>query len=409
MAHVFPFKGVVPQTDSVGRVATPPYDVLSRDEALALVGDNPDSFLHVTRSEIDLPPEMDPYSDTVYQTARDTYRAMKKNGLLVADDEASFHVYRLTLGDHSQTGVVVAAAVDDYDAGVIKKHEKTRPLKEDDRTRHIMAVGAQTGAVFLTFRGTESVHRVVADTVADAPIRRFVAEDGVEHALWRVRPSRVAELKRAFADIPALYIADGHHRAASASRVRNECRARNPNHVGDEAYNRFLAVAFPADELRILAYHRVVSDLGGLTREEFLACVAQVAQLVEPASPTPDAPGRCAMFLAGRWYGLRFKVDPALLPPVDRLDVSLLQNLILSPILDIADPRSSERIDFVGGIRGVGELEQRVRSGEMAVAFSLFPTRIEQLLAISDAGEVMPPKSTWFEPKLRDGLVVHEI
>ena len=390
-------------------MATPPYDVMSRDEARAMTAGNPRSFLRVTRSEVDLPDVEDAYDPSVYQKAGENYQALKRQGVLRKDPAPAFYVYRLIMDGRSQTGVVAAAAVDDYDQDIIKKHEKTRQAKEDDRTRHILATQAQTGPVFLTCRGTSELADVIARTVTGDPIRDFIADDGISHTLWRVAEKDTPVMSAAFANIPVLYIADGHHRAASASRVRAACRDKNPNHTGDEEYNRFLSVIFPASELDILAYNRAVKDLNGQSVKELMVKIAAVADITPVASPVPSSSGTCAMYLDEQWYALTFKDNVNELNVVDRLDVSLLQNNILAPLLGIDDPRTSDRIDFIGGIRGTMELERRVNSGEMALAFSMFPTTVDQLMAIADAGAIMPPKSTWFEPKLRDAVVIHEI
>ncbi|MDT8390087.1 MAG: DUF1015 family protein [Lentisphaeria bacterium] len=409
MAEIFPFRGVMPAADAIMSVATPPYDVMSRSEAVAMTAGNPRSFLRVTRSEVDLPDVEDVYAPAVYQKARDNYQTFKKHGILQADVSAAYYIYRLVMDGRAQTGVVAAAAVDDYDQDVIKKHEKTRQAKEDDRTRHILATQAQTGPVFLTCRGTSELADVIAATVAGDPIRDFTADDGVSHTLWRVTAENTGRITAAFAAIPVLYIADGHHRAASASRARAACRDKNPGHTGDEEYNRFLTVIFPAAELAILAYNRVVKDLNGHSAKELMVRISAVAEITPTESPRPASPGTCAMYLEQEWYTLRFKDDSTSLSVVDQLDVSRLQHHILAPLLGIEDPRTSDRVDFIGGIRGTEELERRVNSGDMAVAFSMFPTTVDQLMAISDAGAIMPPKSTWFEPKLRDAVVIHEI
>lgn len=409
MANVFPFAGVMPIPEAAHQVATPPYDVMSRDEAAAMAAENPLSFLHVTRSEIDLDRNLDPYSDAVYLKARENYLNFKSRGFLVRDQPPSFYLYRLVMDGRAQTGVVVAASVDDYDQDIIRKHEKTRRAKEDDRTRHILSVGAQTGPVFLTCRGNPALAGLIASVRHRSPLLNFTAADGIQHTLWKVPAEHTGAMAAAFAAEANLYIADGHHRAASASRVRQSRRDSNPAHSGDEEYNRFLAVVFPADELSILPYNRVVADLADFDTASFLEAIAEIAAVKPGAPPSPGRSGQCSMFLDGTWYGLEFRIDREALPVIDQLDVSVLQNLILEPLLNIADPRTSDRIDFVGGIRGTGELEKRVLSGEMAVAFSLFSTTVGQLMAISDAGEIMPPKSTWFEPKLRDAMVIHEI
>ncbi len=409
MATIHPFKAVRPTPAQVAQVATPPYDVMSRKEAAAMAAGKPLSFLHVTRSEIDLPELADAYDQRVYQQARDNYRQLRQAGVLVQEEQPAYYVYRLTMGGRSQTGLVATAAIDDYDREIIKKHEKTRQAKEDDRTRHILATKAQTGPVFLAYRDSQTVDQLVAATMTAAPLFDFVADDGVGHTVWTVPSRSTAPLTAAFAEIPALYIADGHHRAASASRVRASRRHDNPNHTGQEPYNRFLAVLFPAGQLQILPYNRVVVDLNGRSPDAFAEALRGVAEVADQAPPIPTRPGTCSVYLAGRWRGLAFRVDPSRLSVIDRLDVSILQNQVLAPLLGIDDPRTSDRIDFVGGIRGTGELEQRVDSGTAAVAFSMYPTTLEQLMAIADAGQIMPPKSTWFEPKLRDAMLIHQI
>ena len=409
MANVLPFPAVMPPAEQARRVADPPYDVVNRAEAAALAQSNPLGFMRVARAEIELPECTDPYDDCVYARARENYQRLCREVPLTADGRSSYYVYSLVMNGHRQTGVVAAASVDDYDAEVIKKHEKTRQSKEDDRTRHILTLRSQTGPVFLAYRDSAAIDRIVSDTMAGDPLFDFSAEDGVRHTGWRVTEDEGASLREAFAAVPALYIADGHHRAASASRTRARLREENPDHTGEEEYNGFLAVIFPASQLRILPYNRVVFDFNGHTPEELRVGIGASFDVTPADSPSPSRPGQVHMYLEKRWWRLEYRGDPATLSPVDCLDVSLLQSLVLSPILGIDDPRTSERIDFVGGIRGTAELEKRVDSGEAAVAFSMYPTTLDQLMAISDAGAIMPPKSTWFEPKLRDGLFVHDI
>lgn len=409
MAQVFPFAAVMPPAERAHLVADPPYDVVSAEEAAALAAGNPLGFLRVGRAEIELPPETDPYSDTVYARAKENYARLCREAPLTADSRPSYYVYSLVMQGHRQTGIVAAPAVDDYDAEIIKKHEKTRQAKEDDRTRHILTLRSQTGPVFLAYRDSAAIDAIVADTMTGAALFDFTAKDGIRHTGWRVSAADAPRLQAAFAAVPCLYIADGHHRAASASRTRATLRAANPNHTGNEEYNRFLAVIFPASQLRILPYNRIVFDLGGLTPARLREGLAAHFTVTSADSPSPERPGVVHMYLEKRWWRLVYKGDPASLPPVDGLDVSLLQALVLGPLLGIDDPRVSKRIDFVGGIRGTAELEKRVDSGEAAVAFSMYPTTLDQLMAIADANEIMPPKSTWFEPKLRDGLFVHDI
>jgi uncharacterized protein (DUF1015 family) len=391
-------------------VAELPYDVMSADEARRLAEGNPLSFLRVSRAEIELPPDTDPYSEDVYERARTNYRRLCREAPLVPDTRPRYYAYSLRMNRHRQTGIVAAPAVDDYDSGVVRKHEKTRPDKEDDRTRHILALKSQTGPVFLTYRDSADIDTIVARTVKGQPCFEFVASDGIQHTGWRVADRDTDLLRRAFAAVPRLYIADGHHRAASASRARTALHKGNPRHTGREEYNAFLAVVFPASQLRILPYNRVVTDLGGRSQAAFLEALGGTPFQIGPAAaPAPTQGGTIHLYLEGRWQALTFAGDLRGLSPADRLDVSLLQQHVLGPLLGIDDPRTSRRIDFVGGIRGTGELERRVASGGAAVAFSLFPTTLDQLMAISDADQIMPPKSTWFEPKLRDGLFIHDL
>ncbi|MEO6391535.1 MAG: DUF1015 family protein [Pyrinomonadaceae bacterium] len=408
MAIIHPFRAVRPRADIAAQVASVPYDVVNSTEAAALAGGNAVSFLHVSRPEIDLPEGTNIYADEVYAKARENYDKLKADGALVTDPEPSLYLYRLIMDGREQIGIVAACAVDDYDNDIIKKHEKTRRDKEDDRTRHIMTLRSQTGPVFLTYRNNSDIDEMVLEATAQPPLYDFTAPDGVQHTIWRVGDA--VRYVNAFHNIPALYIADGHHRAASASRARAACRDANADHTGDEEYNSFLAVIFPDDQLQILPYNRVVHDLHGQSADEFLAAVVKRFRVVGDADPSPAAPGNWSMYLGGRWYGLSLPDDfdrPA--DVVAALDVSILQDNLLDPVLDIKDVRTDKRIDFVGGIRGTGELERLVEMGQAEVAFSLFPTTIHDLISVSDAGSIMPPKSTWFEPKLRDALLIHEI
>jgi len=412
MAQIFPFRAVTPEPAAAAAVAAPPYDVVSAAEAAALAAGNPVSFLRVSRAEIDLPAGTDPYSPAVYQQAAATYARIKREAPLCQEPAPALYVYSLVMNGRRQTGIGAVFSVDEYDNNIIKKHEKTRKDKEDDRTRHILELQSQTGPVFLTCRPAAALTALIEATLATPPHIDFTAADGIRHSLWRVTaPAGLAQIQSAFAAIPALYIADGHHRAASAARVREELRRRQGGkHTGSEEYNRFLAVCFPADQLRILPYNRVVRDLNGLTAGQFLAECRTRFAVTPAAGPEPRQPGVIHLFLEGRWWALdaaRLAAEAA--SPMDRLDVSLLQNHLLAPVLGIDDPRTSKRIDFIGGIRGTAVLEDKVRQGEAAAAFSMYPTTVEQLMAISDAGGIMPPKSTWFEPKLRDGLLCHEL
>ena len=410
MATLHPFRALRPDAATASRIAAVPYDVVSTDEARALAEGNPLSFLRVSRAEIELPAGSDPYAGAVYQKAAENFAALRKDSLIV-DDEASVYFYRLRMGRHVQTGLAACFSIDEYDRGIIKKHERTRRDKEDDRTRHMLALGAQTGPVFLTYRAAELVDRHAARVTAGPPTIDFTADDGVQHTLWRVGGAERDALVAAFAGIPALYIADGHHRAASAARACSEMRDRMTpgTNLGDDAdASTMLAVAFPHDQVQILSYNRTVKDLGGLSAEEFVNAVRERFTL-EPGPGTPGKRGDVAMYFQGAWQTLRPRVAPDPGDPISSLDVSVLQEGLLAPVLKIADVRTDTRIDFVGGARGTTALEQAVDTGKAAVAFSLFPVSVADLMAVSDAGEIMPPKSTWFEPKLRDGLLIHVI
>lgn len=396
MARLYPFRAMRPKPEVAPQVAAVPYDVVSVDEAKALADGNPLSFLRVSRPELELPAGTDPYSDAVYDRAAKNFAALKANAFVV-EAEPSLYFYRLRMGSHTQTGLAAAFSIDEYDRDVIKKHEKTRPDKEDDRTRHMKTLGAQTGPVFLTYRASADVDAIARRATAGAPLFDFEAVDGVRHTIWKVTGADRDALVDAFARVPALYIADGHHRAASAARARTTGRD-----IG------FLAVAFPQDQVQILPYNRTVKDLGGLTPDAFLRAVGD-AFVVEPGPGTPVHRGDIAMYFNGGWKTLRPRAAPDKSDAIGSLDVSVLQDRLLAPILKIADVRTDKRIDFVGGARGTEELERQVNSGKSAVAFSLYPVAVTDLMAVSDAGAIMPPKSTWFEPKLRDGLLINVI
>jgi uncharacterized protein (DUF1015 family) len=396
MADVRPFRALRPRDDLAARVIAPPYDVLTEAEAAALARD-PLSFVHVTRPEVDLPPGADPHGDGAYRKARENLDGLVGGGALVQDDAPSYLLYGQVMGSHRQVGVLAACSVAEYDAGTIRKHEHTRPDKEDDRTRHMEALDAQVGLVFLAFRAHPGLQAIVDRVVATPPAWRVTTEDGVEHALWAVPHADEAAVHGAFVEVGDLYVADGHHRSAAASRVH----ARR----GDEASAWFLAGLFPDDALQVLAYNRVVHDLNGLSTDAFLDAVRQ-RFTIAPGGPRPARRGTFSMYLGGTWHELAPKpgvVDTS--DPVASLDASILQDHLLAPILGIDDPRRSERITFVGGIRGPEALVDAVDGGA-AVAFHLFPTGLDQLFAVADAGQVMPPKSTWFEPKLREGVAV---
>jgi uncharacterized protein (DUF1015 family) len=404
MAVIRPFSAVRPRPEDVAAVAAVPYDVVSREEAAQLAAGNPLSFLHVSRSEIDLEPGIDPYSDAVYAKAQENYVKLQQTGVLIREQEDSLYVYRLRSGQHSQVGLAATFAVDEYDGGKILKHEKTRKDKEDDRTRHILTLRAQTGPVLLTFRPLPTIRALFEEAVQGQPLYDLTASDGIQHTVWRV--SQPGLWVQAFGAVPSLYIADGHHRAAGASRARARLREESSSWSGQEAANFFLAVAFPTDQLRILPYDRVVKDLNGMTAQ-------QLREKLHPfvgARAVPEGPGHCSMYLEGQWLDVDMTAwATAAASPVGRLDVALLQEHVLARYLGIQDPRTDKRIDFVGGTAGVEELVRRVDSGQAAVAFSMAPTSLDQLLEISDAGEIMPPKSTWFDPKLRDAIVIHAI
>jgi len=406
VAILHPFSALRPPPERAKQVSSVPYDVVDTEEARQLAADNPLSFLHVSRPEIDLPEGTDIHSDAVYRKAADNFQNLIKNCPLENEELPSIYLYRLIMGEHEQIGVVACCSVDEYDTDVIRKHERTRRDKEDDRTRHMRVLRAQTGPVFLTYRARRDIDTMVMETTMANALYDFTADDGIQHTIWRV-PDPV-RFVQTFRDVPYLYIADGHHRAASASRARAELKEQNSNHTGDEEYNFFLAVIFPDDQLQILPYNRVVRDLNGQSKDEFLSDVKRVFEVSENGAPTAKAPGNWSMYLNNQWYGLSL---PANAPKpeglVASLDVALLQDRLLDPILGIKDVRTDKRIDFVGGLRGTKELERLVDERKAAVAFSLYPTNVADLLRVSDAGEIMPPKSTWFEPKLRDGLLSH--
>jgi uncharacterized protein (DUF1015 family) len=392
----------------VARVASPPYDVVTRDEAAGMAEGNPISFLHVGRSDIDLPAGTDPYDPRVYESARASLVKLMKDEVLVHDEFPSVYLYEQVMNGQSQIGVVGLVHVDDYESDVIRKHEKTRRDKEDDRTKHVLVLNAHAEPVFLTVRDDASLAGLIAKGIGGDPIYDFTAPDGVRHRVWRTLDP--APFVRAFENIPLAYVADGHHRCASAWRAGAERRAANPAHTGDEEYNWFLATLFPSGGLRILPYHRVVRDLGGLSPEQFIERLGSVGKVTKVENPNPPHPGSFTFFTGGAWYLL--ELDPATIPandPIRSLDAALLEERVLGPILGVGDIRTDKRVDFVGGIRGTAELERRVNSGEMALGVALYPVTVDQLMAVSDAGAIMPPKTTWFEPKLRSGLFVHTL
>lgn len=410
MSLIRPFTGLRPAPSRAAEIAAPPYDVLSGEEARARAAGKPWSFLHISKPEIDLPAGTDPYAPEVYAKAAENLRGMLASGVLARDAVPCYYVYRLVMGGHSQTGLVAAASVADYDSDRIRKHEFTRPDKEDDRVRQIDALNAQTGPVLLAYPAAPEMDAILEHASGGAPEADVVADDGIRHTLWVIRDGATQkQITAEFDAMRALYIADGHHRSAAASRVAAARRAANPEHSGAESYNYFLSVIFPHHRMKIMDYNRLVSDLNGMDTAQFLRCLGENFSVQASAAPvSPRQPGEFGLYLPGQWYRLQIRAD--LIPendPVARLDVSLLQNYLIAPVLGITDPRRDKRIDFVGGIRGLTELEKRVDSGEMAAAFALFATRMEDLMAVADANEVMPPKSTWFEPKLADGMVSH--
>jgi uncharacterized protein (DUF1015 family) len=397
VATLRPFRALRPRPSAAAAIAAVPYDVVNTEEARALAAGNPLSFLRVSRAELELPAGTDPYSPAVYDRAAENFKRLRESSLVV-EDEPSIYFYRLRAGTHEQTGLAGCWSLDEYDRDIIRKHEKTRREKEDDRTRHMIALGAQTGPVFLTYPAAASVNAIAARATAGAPLIDFRAADGVAHTLWRAGSRDCAALVAAFAKVPALYIADGHHRAASAARARDHLKG-----AGESA--SFIAVAFPHDQVQILPYNRIVKSFGSHTPESLDAAVRPRFDVVDGPA-TPARRGEISMYISGRWMTLKPRSAPAN-DPIESLDVSVLQDQLLEPILGIADVTTDKRIDFVGGARGTKELEQLVDSGKAVVAFSMFPVSVGDLMKVSDAGAIMPPKSTWFEPKLRDGLLSH--
>ncbi len=411
MAKIQPFRGVRPTPDMVKEVASPPYDVLNSTEARIQVKGKTYSFLHVVKPEIDLPEDIDLYNEKVYQKGKENLYKMIKDKVLIQDEKPCFYLYRLIMGNIDQIGLVAGASIVDYENDIIKKHEHTRADKEADRIKHVDTLNANTGPVFLTYQANENMNNLVHEILKTTPLYDFETEDGIKHIFWKIEKNEyISKIESIFKKIDYLYVADGHHRSASGTKVGQERRNKNPEHTSNEEYNFFLSVIFPHNQLFIMDYNRIVKDLNGLCKEEFLNKVNEKFDIVEYSRGKPYHPEKSnnfGMYLAGVWYKLyakegTFPKDD----PVRSLDVSILQENLLNPILGIGDPRKDKRIDFVGGIRGLEELSRRVDTGE-AVAFSMYPTSIEQLMAIADAEKVMPPKSTWFEPKLRSGVIVH--
>lgn len=413
MAKITPFKGLRPKPELASKVATLPYDVVNVEEARAYK-DNPYHFYHVTRSEIDLPAGVDVHTQQVYDKAKENLDQMVADGVMFQDNEPCYYIYELVMDGRSQTGLICGSSLEDYNNGIVKKHEFTRPEKELDRINHIKTTRAQTGIVFLAYNDNDDVNTIIENWKKDhKPTYDFTAEDGIKHTLWVVDEyPKVASITRIFDEqIPATYIADGHHRAASAAKVAHEMAENGLSISGDESFNYFITCVFPESQLKILDYNRVVKDLHGMSSADFINSLKNDFEVSEPMTTAyrPAKPHEFGMYIDGKWYKLTVKPGTFSNDPIGILDVSILQNNVLSKLLNINDPRTDKRVDFVGGIRGLGELEKRVNNGDMAAAFSCYPVSLKQLFDIADSGNVMPPKSTWFEPKLRDGLVVHLI
>ena len=408
MAIIRPFRALRPPPDKAKHVSCVPYDVVYEAEVREIIDRNSLSFLRVTRPEGEYPESAMPSSEVVFERARQNLEKFIEDGILTVDPELAVYVYQLGSGEHTQTGVVACCAISDYEAGVIKKHEKTRPDKVADRTEHMLAVGAQTGLIFLAFRNTDTIRELIENAIEGEPIYRFDCPQGVAQKVWR--ETNTGEWVEAFAELPAIYIADGHHRAESAKLARDKMRDANPSHTDSEEYNFVVAGMFPSEDLNILPYNRVVKDLNGHDRESFFAGIRENFILADSIEEAPANRGEVCMYVDGEWFKLRFNPQAAGKPgPIEGLDVSILQNYLLTPVLGVGDPRTDNRTAFVGGARGTAELKRMVDEGEAKVAFSMFPTTMDDLFAVSDMGEIMPPKSTWFEPKLKDGLLVHPI
>ncbi len=408
MSIIKPFRALRPDADKAEKISCVPYDVIYDSEVRSTIAENSLSFLRVTRPEGEFPEGASVSNKEILAKSFENLQNFIGKKLLVQETEPCLYIYRLTDGEQSQTGIVAGCSLDEYENGTIKKHEKTRPAKVEDRTAHILALKAQTGLIFLAFRNTDKIRKLIAEAVETSPLYDFSCPQGIRNTVWRVE--QTADLIDAFAEVPALYVADGHHRVESANLARKKMREQNPQHDGAEEYNFVMAGIFPSEDLHILAYNRVVKDLNGLTETEFFQKLGENFIVTETGANTPKNPGEFCLYLGGKWYQLNFALNFYRVPdPIERLDVSILQDYILHPILGIEDPRTDERIAFVGGGRGTAELEKMVDEGKGAVAFSMFPTTMEDLFAVSDMNEIMPPKSTWFEPKLKDGLLIHLI
>lgn len=411
MAVIRKFKAIRPTSEMAEAVAALPYDVVNSEEAREMTKDKPYSFLHVDKAEIDLPVDTDIYSPQVYAKAKENLDKLVSDGILVQDNKPMLYVYELTMDGRSQTGLVACTSIDEYLNGIIKKHELTREDKEQDRIRHVDICNANTGPIFLAYRTVDEISAIIENVKKNAPVYDFTAEDGIKHRAWVIDNDETAnKLIELFKAVPNLYIADGHHRNASAAKVGLKRRAEHPDYTGDEEFNYYLAVIFPSDQLKIMDYNRVVKDLNGMTSEEFMNKLAEKFDIHEAEGKAkPEKQYDFGMYLDKKWYMLTAKENLRVNDAVAGLDVSILQDNVLIPILGIGDIRTDKRIDFVGGIRGLGELERRVDSGEMKVAFAMYPTSIDQLMTIADENKIMPPKSTWFEPKLRSGLFIHSL
>jgi len=411
MPKVTPFKGIRPNPSVVEKVAALPYDVYNRKEACEVVKAEPLSFLAIDRAETQFSSDVDTYAPCVYEKARELLDARIADGTFIQDEREVYYVYALTMDGRTQTGIVACSDLDDYQNNIIKKHENTRESKEQDRIRHVDSTDAHTGPIFLVYRQSEEIRKVVETAKSKEAMYSFVADDGVKHEAWVIDQDQdIQIIKEGFQKIPATYIADGHHRCASAVKVGLKRRQENPNYTGNEEYNRFLSVLFPDDEMMIMDYNRVLKDFNGLTQEELILKLEELFIVEEKGSNQvrPERKGTFGMFMDGKWFHLTAKEHILSEDAVEGLDVSVLQNSLLGPVFGIGDPRTDERIDFIGGIRGLGELEKRVGE-DMKIAFSMYPTSIEELLAVADAHRLMPPKSTWFEPKLRSGMFIHRL
>lgn len=408
MATIKPFRALRPHRENAKQASCVPYDVVYTSEVREFIAKNQKSFLRVTRAEAEFEDDAGATPEEIFGRAKQNLETFIKDDLFFREDEPSIYIYQLSIGDHTQTGVVACCSIDEYETEVIKKHEKTRPDKVEDRTEHMIALNAQTGLIFLAFRNTEEIRDLIQNAIQEEPLYKFQCNDGVKQTVWKT--AKTENFIDAFANVPSLYIADGHHRAESSLLTRNKLRDQNPNHTGEEDYNYVLTGMYPAEDLKILAYNRVIKDLNGLTEDEFLQKVSENFVIEETIEKVPENPREFYLYMDGKWRKLRFAVDFLVEPnPIERLDVSILQKFILAPLLGIGDARVDQRIGFVGGARGTDELERLVDDGTAKLAFSMHPTTMDDLFDVSDMGEIMPPKSTWFEPKLKDGLLAYFI